>query len=570
MGKPGWRHPVLVPAISVIFFLLAGMVLIPWPGLQNDELFFAGPLYDRNAAFFYAQAGALRIPLMVVSYTGALKTWLYAGLLAVAEPSPWVIRVPALAAGAATIWLTFSWMRRIGAGVGAATIAVLLLATDTSFLLTTTFDWGPVALQHLLLMSGLVCIQIWIGRESRGALAAACLLWGLGLWDKALMLWPLSGLAAACCIVYWREIGRRVRLADAAIAVACLAIGAAPLIWFNIARRAETAGSNMVISTEGAAQKVKALRESLDGSEMFGFIVYKDAYEGAGGDTHGVASRDGTGTAGDRAPNSFLIRLPLAIKSHLGTHRRNLMPAALAVAILCFLYLIAQSQSPVRRLLLFVAITMTIAWAEMFFNKGTGVFVHHVVLLWPFPFVFIGIAFASAAQRLAAFGGIALVTFMGVLIAANLLTTNEYLAGLISNGGAGSWTDGIYKLAATVDAVPAPWIGLVDWGCLNGLRLLHQREVGLFDANEAVMHDDPTMADRAAFAEMARKPGLVYIQHVADKQIFKGVNERFLKAALEDGLEEQVTATIADRHGRPTFELFSLKTKTGMKTTGTQ
>jgi hypothetical protein len=539
MGVSGLRRlPGLIPAASITFFLLAGIALIPWPGLQNDELFFAGPLFDRNAAFYYSQVGPFHIPLMVVSYTGALKTWLYAGLFATLEPSPWVIRIPALLAGAATIWLTWIWMNRMGAGAKAAAIATLLLATDTSYLLTTTFDWGPVALQHLLLMSGLVCIQIWIARQSRALLALAFFLWGLGLWDKALMLWPLSGLAAACCIVYWREMIRRIRLGDAAIALACFTIGAMPLIWYNIERPGATASRNLALSTTEVHQKIKALRESVDGSEMFGFIVKEDN-----------ASQPPSGAG-------FFTRLPLAIKRHLGTPRRNLMPLLLVAAVLCFT---AQWRSPVRRPLLFLGITMAVAWAEMFFNKGTGVFVHHVVLLWPFPFAFAGIALASAAQRLAAPGEILLVALLTIVLAANLLTTNEYLAEFIADGGTGGWTDAIYNLSATVDTISAPWIGLVDWGCLNGLRLLHQRDVGFFVASDFVMSPTPTAADREAIAHMADTPGIVFIQHVADKQIFPGVNDRFRAVAMQNGFEEQVRQVIPDRHGRPVFELFSLR-----------
>jgi hypothetical protein len=36
-----------------------------------------------------------------------------------------------------------------------ASVGGLLLATDTIFLFTTSFDWGPVAPQHFLAMAGL-------------------------------------------------------------------------------------------------------------------------------------------------------------------------------------------------------------------------------------------------------------------------------------------------------------------------------------------------------------------------------------------------------------------------------
>src|SRR5215469_7278822 len=207
----------LAPLFSILIFGLAGLALIPYPGLQNDEVFFAGPLYLKGAAFYQIEAGALKIPLMVMSYTGALKTWIYAGLFQIFGPSEWSVRVPALIAGMGTIWLTWLWTRRV-AGDRAAAIAALLLSTDAVFLMTNTFDWGPVALQHLLLMAGLVALQ-----SKRTALAF--FLWGLGLWDKALLIWPLIGLGVAAAIVYPGELMRRVSSRRAVIATLAMALG---------------------------------------------------------------------------------------------------------------------------------------------------------------------------------------------------------------------------------------------------------------------------------------------------------------------------------------------------------
>jgi hypothetical protein len=75
------------------------------------------------------------------------------------------------------------------------------------------------------------------------------------------------------------------------------------------------------------------------------------------------------------------------------------------------------------------------------------------------------------------------------------------------------------------------------------------------------MSHTPTVADREAVAHMAGTPGIVFIQHVADKQIFPGVNDRFRAIALQDGFEEQVRQVIPDRNGHPVFELFSLRSK---------
>jgi uncharacterized membrane protein len=65
-----------------------------------------------------------------------------------------------LLAGAATIWLFYRLLRRIS-GNRAAVFGCALLAADSTFLLTNTFDWGPVALQHLLLVGAILLLVVF-------------------------------------------------------------------------------------------------------------------------------------------------------------------------------------------------------------------------------------------------------------------------------------------------------------------------------------------------------------------------------------------------------------------------
>src|SRR5207244_2867084 len=113
-------------------------------GLQNDEALFASPLYtniNQDLSIHY-------VPLMVMSYLGTLKTLLYGPWLWLVGANLWTIRLPMVLAGAATICLFFHLasplIGRLGAFCGA-----FLLATDPLFLLTATYDWGPVAIEHL-------------------------------------------------------------------------------------------------------------------------------------------------------------------------------------------------------------------------------------------------------------------------------------------------------------------------------------------------------------------------------------------------------------------------------------
>ena len=69
----------LPPTLAGLFFALLSLAILPYAGLQNDELFFSGPLYSPDETWFSVPAWGMKIPFMVTSYSGALKTWLYAG-----------------------------------------------------------------------------------------------------------------------------------------------------------------------------------------------------------------------------------------------------------------------------------------------------------------------------------------------------------------------------------------------------------------------------------------------------------------------------------------------------------
>ena len=92
------------------------------------------------------------------------------------------VREPMLLAGVASLWLFFLLLRRI-AGDRAALIGCALLACDSLYLLTTCFDWGPVALQHLLLIGG--ALWRWSG-SSRSTRNRALWLAAFSLWPRAL------------------------------------------------------------------------------------------------------------------------------------------------------------------------------------------------------------------------------------------------------------------------------------------------------------------------------------------------------------------------------------------------
>jgi hypothetical protein len=439
--------------------------------------------------------------------------------------------------GIGTIWLTWAWVRHL-AGARAAAIAVALLSTDTLFLLTNTFDWGPVALQHLLLMGGILAISRWMATHASRYLILGAALWGLGLWDKALLIWPLLGLGLASFLLFPRETLSRLRPLPLAIGLGSFLLAATPLVWYNLARPGETATQNAQFTFSELPGKRTVLSRTIEGSTLYDYMIAPASL------------------GSPRAPKTFLERASVKMAELAGNHRKNwMLPAWIIGFVLTFVLW----RSPHFRLVLFLILAAFLTWLQMALTRGAGGASHHVILIWPLPAVILGIVFSEAADRLPRFGPAVVWTAVGVLCLQNLLTTNQYLSRFIVNGPAGGWTDAIYPLAKSLDHKSASWYGLVDWGYLNGLRVLHEGDLPLFIALVPPEGAPQPEADRKEMERQLSSDSFLFIQHTDDKQMFPGVNNRFRKAAAQLGYREILERTVPDRNGRPVFELFRFR-----------
>lgn len=512
-------HRWLPPAFAAAVFALLSLALLPWPGVEDDEIFFSFPLYDKGAAIFRPQLFGHTIPLMVLSYLGALKTWIYLPIVSLVAPSRWSVRLPMVILGIGTVWLTWDWIRRI-AGPRAAAFTVALLATDSIFILTNTFDWGPVAIQHVLLVGGLLALQVWRERGDQRWLALAFFLWGLGLWDKALMIWPLIALTVAAVCVYPGEIRRLLSLKAAVIATLALLLAALPLVWYNIAHRGETATSNTHVSLASLPGNAEELKSVFEGDTLFGVIA---------ADVPGPIHRS-----------------PPGLIDALGSHRTRPYLFALALAAIAWIFLIRRSEG---RILTFLAIACATIWLQMAVNTGTGGSAHHVILMWPLPCAFIGIALAGTSPRMPKPAAWAIAALVAWFTIANLLNTNTYLAALIRNGSTPAWTDADERLAGAVSHYRDDPIVTVDWGYINGLRMFYAGQLHLIP----ITGETPERV-----ADIVAQPNAIFIQHTDENQIFPGVNEKLRAAAAGLGYSEETLRIVHDDEGRAIFEIFRL------------
>ena len=508
--------------ISCLFFIAAGSIFIPLIGLQYDEALFAEAIYHPRAEFHYIQLGHSRIPTMIMTYVGALKAWLYRPIFGIFGPGVYSLRLPMVLAGATSLWIFFLLLRRI-ADHRIAVVGCLLLAVDASYLLTCVFDWGPVALQHLLLLGGGLLLVRFYQTMSNVPLWWGFFLWGLAMWDKALAIWLLSGIGIAAILTFPRQIFAVTTKKRVLLAAVAFLLGALPLVICNIEERGATFRGNFSRDTASIPAKLQFLIRAAD--EGLFWVTLEDWQ-----------------TPTPHQPQGWLQTASSRISEAAGRPRRHFLSYAFLLALIAAPF----AGGKALRIVIFGLIVMAVAWSQMAINGSTGGSVHHTILLWPLPQLIIAVSLVAASRRLGRAGLPALAAVMTVFLIAGLLVVNENYVLAWRNGGGSAWTDAIFRLSDSFRRSPPKQVLCVEWGILGQLRLLHAGKLPLGDVP---MEEDQL---RAALADTRN----VFVLHTKPYEVFPENAAKLKKVAADAGYQGQLMETISDTHGRPVYELY--------------
>lgn len=515
---PRWSPAALF--VLAVCFTAGGLLFIPRMGIEVDEALVGAAIYPGNHPWYSWRIGQDEIPVMLISYLGALKGWFYNALFWFTPPRPMSLRLPTLLAAAATLWMFFAFLAR-AVSRRSAWIGTLLLATDTSYLLMNTIDYGPVTVQFVCKLAALALLVRFHQAARRADLAGACFLLGLAMWDKAIFAWVLFGLTIAAAAVFPRELRRHLSWPNLRVAVPAFVAGALPLIVYNIARPLETFRANAQVEQLAVWGKSVILTRAIDGYVFFGFMTAPEPGPLPG------------------EPGRWYQSLSFTLSHWLGEPRHSLTLWATAAAIVSLPLL---WRTPARRPGWFALIAGLGTWVPMVLTAGAGAAAQHVLLIWPFHLMLIAAALAVIPNR--ALAGAATV----LLCASGLAVTNQYYKELIRNGPAPRWTDAMDPLHRYLTDAHAPRVYVADWGILETMHLLSEGGLPVQLAD---------LSGGEGTRRMLAEPGGIFVAHtVAMHPQERTALEAF---AREENYIEEPVITIHDRNGRPAFDVFRFR-----------
>ena len=515
-----------------LLFLLCGLMFLRKAGIHFDASFELASFYRCCTPAFRPVLFGHRLPVMILPYLGAFKAWLYYPLLQSLDVTPVVLRLPVLLVGTVSVWLFFTILDRT-VGRRAAIAGALLLATDASFVIATTYDFGPIAFLHCFLLAGALLLLQFERTGASKYLALAFFVFGLALWHKALFIWMLDGLVVAAVCVFPRRVAAMLTPRRVVVAALSLCAGALPLIYFNVVTGGATLHTGEVMSGEAPiSQKLLVLKKTMSGNVLFAWLT------------------DETQPATAAPPRKFREVASVKLSRLVGGVRSNWLFYAFVVSC-CLVPWLWFTRS--RRAALFVLIYLMVTWAQMLILPNTGASIQHVLLLWPFPHFLIAIALAQVGASLGRHGAQAAACALVAIVAANLLLINQHYSDLVTNGTSAIWTDAIYPLHNYLDSVSASRIVTTDWGYATTLCLLSDGEIPLDDISYTLL--GPSVGDSAWIRSLIEDERNVFVDHTAPDEQFPAARQRLESIAALSGRTRVLVAVIRDRNQRPRFEV---------------
>jgi hypothetical protein len=468
--------PLFIIILSLLYFALLASRHIAIPGLYYDEVLFINAATGGTSPSFVSRR-IFGVPVMLMSYIGALKAYFYFPIFKLFGVSAVTIRLPVIFISLISLWMIFIVSCFYFNALTSA-IVVSLAAFDPIFIFMTKLDFGPIVFMMVLKLLVLFFFIKTVTTQSIRFLWLLVISCMLGIYDKLNFIWFIIALGISAAMLFRAqlfEMLRRQRFSSIAPPVALLIITLLGSFIRIVPLLMQTQKSDTSL-WDRISYVLTLYAISMNGSELY---------------TRVLDSQLPSGTMTNYITGLALVLMTIAGVRMLVQQQRG---RAVGLSFLermmaCYLILFA---------LIFVQIVLT--------HKAGGA--HHILMLYPFHhFLAVGAAVgllravnerfrhgeAAASAVMSRLRGAsgnkpwrrhAYKVGLGIILAlAGLLLTSEVRVGLSYERAFHDkqvfnprWSPAIYDLAGYVNDRDIDVIVFPDWGIHNQVFALGKAE----------------------------------------------------------------------------------------------
>ena len=515
---------------TLVVFLYLATRNLHFPGLYYDEVIFVNAALGGINNDFVALR-LFDVPVMIMPYIGALKSYLYFPVFKIFGVSPESIRIPVIMLSAGTLTFSFLLARRLF-GTGLALLYLALVATDPAFIFNVRLDSGPVALMLFFKSCALFFFFSLLQTGSPRYVWLLLASLSLGLFDKLNFIWFVIALGIPALFFYGAELKELVIRERRRLVVPCsifaLVLGLAFVLIVII-----------LLFLPGTMPD-RTLQEKV----LLVFNLYKGTMDGS-------------------LIYHFLTGVPFAARSWV-----HYLMAPVPVMFLMLLaggrlapQLLTRTQRRLPWFLLCVALLLS---AQIIITREVGG-AHHLMMLHPFHhLIFVSLlasllALCKGAWQRDAFAccalGISLVVYSQ--LRADAAYASAFTAGASYNK---RWDPRIYALAEHLSLEQADYIICTDWGIHTQLfclatperRLRYQDVWPQFKTMAALLPEQK----QAVYDRFFKGKRVMAITHAPGAEIMPGTRENFRAFADSYGKGATLEKVVSNKKGEGLYELY--------------
>jgi hypothetical protein len=506
----------------LIVFVLVGAFDIQSPGLYYDEALFVNAASGGVTDLFIHKRLA-GIPIMLMPYIGALKSWLYFPIFQLFGIDFVTIRLPVVLLGALALGLTWRYVQQ-QFGTLPAALFILMAAVEPSVVFHSRLDWGPTVLMMVFRGGLLLALTNWFATGEKRYLMWALICVGLGVFDKLNFLWIATSAFAAGILVYPDRFLRglvieyKTALTWLGLGLLALVLFVAALNWLDVRLLKEIGVTDI---GKRATIFLSLLGMTIQGAGVYNFVIKGE----------------------HQAFNSHTYALL----------------AASVVAMWGLLAGIRGGKLSSRPLIYLVLVILFLGIQVFLTKKATGP--HHFATFAPFWLIFLAVGLSNAVYALQLRRRM-LASAMGVLFVALVMATSlrvdmAYLEGFKYTKINTHWDPAASAvLTSALEAhKDVELVVAVDWGIATNVQALSNNRLKVMDLwplfNEN-LNEGQVNWIRTEFVEK----GAAFVLHVAGREAFPATRLHFLETIRANGWPLRQVLTIKTADAQPYIEVY--------------
>jgi hypothetical protein len=502
--------------------VIIASVKLNFPAVHYDEALYVNAALGGIDQTTFMTKSFGPIPILLMPYIGALKSYLYYPIFGFFGVSPITMRLPMIFVTASALYLLHLFLRR-RLGDLLAICVLLITAFNASFVIFTRLDFGPVVLDFLLKIVALYLLVQFVQKQTIKPLLLFWAVIFLGVFNKLNFIWYMNAFVVAFVMVWGKTVWHKLGGRDKKRFIAISALGFLICSGYSLLiSKTYTIGSTFgFVGVQSALSNLK----SLVAGNWFYEYAFSSAPLGAWWALYFVVSIIGGGAL-------------LLWRDKSKTERSLMIKSLFAFSGYTSLILLAQ---------LVVTRQATAGW--------------HYFSLYPFLSILfvlsLYVILRNVLKNQQQIGRALLVVLVILIGLYQLNIYRSYIAVLDKPTVNNSWSPALYGLLDfTRSHKNAQFISL-DWGIHVQLIALDPIPNKYFELMGPLVIEDPTINQRLYQTYIHDKPNAYYITHTGDKQSFPVTKTQFLKLAQQHGYKVSETVHISDGQ-TSVFDIYKL------------